>query len=113
MLHIAAEFADRWNTHGEEKTSLAETLKTLESRLQHFNEICDKIGRKPDEVLKSVLTWGVFESDIFVSQGTFEETTNKFREIGVQEIIYYYPFWNEERKKVFDGIDSDFLSSFR
>jgi hypothetical protein len=113
MLRIAARYADRWNTHGETDMELDDSLKTIKNRIPLFDEICDEVGRRNDEVLKSVLTCGPWDTVPFSSIDTFEEITNRFRDIGVQEIIYYYPFWDNAKKPVFDEVDSDVLSRLR
>ncbi|MHA1962401.1 MAG: LLM class flavin-dependent oxidoreductase [Candidatus Thorarchaeota archaeon] len=113
MLRIAAKHAERWNTHGETDMRLDDSIKTVERRILLFDEICDEVGRQSDEVLKSVLTCGPWDTVPFSSLETFEETTNRFRDVGVQEIIYYYPFWDNAKKPVFDEVDTDLLSRLR
>jgi alkanesulfonate monooxygenase SsuD/methylene tetrahydromethanopterin reductase-like flavin-dependent oxidoreductase (luciferase family) len=114
MMRIAAEYADRWNTHGEYEMTFEEAVKTLEKRMHLFDEICDEVGRKPDDILKSVLTFGKWDEDTtFSSCNAFEEITNTFREIGVDELICYYPFWNEDGKKVFEEVSTNVLPDIR
>jgi alkanesulfonate monooxygenase SsuD/methylene tetrahydromethanopterin reductase-like flavin-dependent oxidoreductase (luciferase family) len=58
MMSIAAEYAERWNTHGERNMNFDEVFQTIESRVHLFDEICDEIGRKTSGVLKSFLAYG-------------------------------------------------------
>ncbi|MFX0054830.1 MAG: LLM class flavin-dependent oxidoreductase [Promethearchaeota archaeon] len=113
MLRITAEFADRWNTHGEWRMTLDETIETLESRIQLFDDMCDDFGRKASDVVRSALTYGQWESEAFTSIEKFEEITNRFRDIGFQEVIHYYPFWDDSKQGIFAAIDSDVLSGLR
>ena len=114
MMRIAAEYADRWNTHGDWKMTFEEAVTALEKRLHHFDELCDEVGRRPADILKSVLTFGQWDENTTLSScDAFEELTNTFREIGVEELIIYYPFWNEEGKKVFEEVSTKVLPDIR
>ena len=113
MMRIAAEYADRWNTHADNDMTYKEAVTSLEKRIHLFDELCDEVGRKPNGIIKSILTYGQWEKVPHSSCDAFEDITNRFRDIGADELIIYYPFWSDEGKKVLEEISTNVLPDIR
>src|SRR5680860_1408764 len=49
MLGIVAKYADRWNSHG--------SVEQIGERNKILDEHCDRIGRNPGEITRSLYGW--------------------------------------------------------
>ena len=94
MLKIAAEYADTWNTFGGVGIkSFDEMLKVTHARNTRLDEYCAQIGRDPTSLRRSVLIFTQEEYQKLYSQpGAFEEIVKRYQEIGISEIVFFYPF---------------------
>jgi hypothetical protein len=94
MLKIAAQYADTWNTFGGiEVQSFAEMLTLTRERNIRLNEYCAEIGRDPKTLRRSVLIFTNEEyKKIYTTPGAFEEIVQRYWEIGITEIVFFYPF---------------------
>jgi len=99
-LRSVAHHADGWNSLGGQPYSaegartaqvslpeaVAETLR-LSERLDEF---CQEIGRNPGTIWRSVQALSPVP-DPFSSLDAFDEYVGAFQEIGIDEIIFYWP----------------------
>jgi hypothetical protein len=94
MLKIAAQYADTWNTFGGiDIKSYEEMLSLTRNRNIRLNEYCSEIGRDPTTLRRSVLIYTNEEyQQIYSTPGAFEEIVNRYYEIGITEIVFFYPF---------------------
>ena len=94
MLKIAARYADTWNTFGGvDIKSPEEMLALTRARNTRLDEYCTEIGRDPASLRRSVLIYTEEEYMKMYSQpGAFEEIVKRYREIGITEIMFFYPF---------------------
>jgi len=94
MLKIAARYADTWNTFGGvDIKSPEEMLALTRARNTRLDEYCTEIGRDPATLRRSVLIYTEEEYMKMYSQpGAFEEIVKRYREIGITEIMFFYPF---------------------
>ncbi len=94
MLKIAAEFADTWNTFGGmEIKSFDEMLAVTRERNLRLDEYCVEIGRDPTTLRRSVLIFTHEEYQrLYSVPGDFEEIVKRYQEIGISEIVFFYPF---------------------
>lgn len=94
MLKIAAQYADTWNTFGGiDIKSCEEMLSLTRDRNIRLNEYCSVIGRDPTTLRRSVLIYTNEEyQQIYSTPGAFEEIVNRYYEIGITEIVFFYPF---------------------
>jgi alkanesulfonate monooxygenase SsuD/methylene tetrahydromethanopterin reductase-like flavin-dependent oxidoreductase (luciferase family) len=84
MLEIVAQYADAWNSTG--------TPEELGERNHILNEACARIGRNPDEIVRSLYGWAsVMPYDPWESVGAFEEVIGRYREAGINEFIIDQP----------------------
>ena len=94
MLRIAAQYADTWNTFGGiEVQSFAEMIALTRERNRNLDEYCAEIGRDPSSLRRSVLLFTHEEYQrLYSTPGEFEEIVKRYLEIGISEIIFFYPF---------------------
>ena len=94
MLKIAAQYADTWNTFGGiDIKSFAEMLSLTRERNTFLDKYCAEIGRDPTTLRRSVLIYTQEEYQrIYSVPGAFEEIVKRYQEIGITEIIFFYPF---------------------
>ena len=88
MLAICARYADRWNSTG--------TVEEMTERNLLLDQACERIGRNPTEIVRSVLT-GVQSlasqdlPDVWTSLDAFCEVVGHYAEAGVSEFIFEQP----------------------
>ena len=93
MLKIAAQYADTWNTFGGINVKSFEEMLTLtRHRNVMLDGYCAEIGRDPTALRRSVLIYTNEEYQrIYSVPGAFEEIVKRYQEIGITEIIFFYP----------------------
>ena len=94
MLRITAQYADTWNTFGGiDVKSFDEMLTLTRDRNARMDRYCAEIGRDPTTLRRSVLIYTNEEYQrIYSVPGEFEEIVKRYQEIGITEIIFFYPF---------------------
>ena len=94
MLKIAAQYADTWNTFGGiDVKSFDEMLVLTRERNACLEKYCAEIGRDPTTLRRSVLIYTDEEyQSIYSVPRAFEEIVKRYMEIGITEIIFFYPF---------------------
>jgi alkanesulfonate monooxygenase SsuD/methylene tetrahydromethanopterin reductase-like flavin-dependent oxidoreductase (luciferase family) len=94
MLKVAAQYADTWNTFGGiNLNSCAEMLALTRERNDFLNSYCADIGRDPSTLRRSVLIYTHEEYQrLYSTPGAFEEIVKCYLEIGITEIVFFYPF---------------------
>ncbi len=105
MLRIAAEFADTWNSYGGFLASEEEIYRRTADRSRRLDDLCVQIGREPSSVGRSFL---VFESSgnlagapptrAFASVEAFRDLVGMYAEIGISELVSYFPESEEDRR---------------
>jgi alkanesulfonate monooxygenase SsuD/methylene tetrahydromethanopterin reductase-like flavin-dependent oxidoreductase (luciferase family) len=92
MLQIAAKYADRWNTYPGRGVEPQDVLGVVRGRNEMLSEYCEKIGRDPGEITRSLLVYGRASIEApFASVAAFEDFVGQYREIGIEEFVFYYP----------------------
>ncbi|MDQ3930647.1 MAG: LLM class flavin-dependent oxidoreductase, partial [Chloroflexota bacterium] len=89
MLKITAQYADRWNTYVAGAASHEQAAEVVRQRNDMLNEYCSQIGRNPNEITRSYLVYG--GASPFDAVGAFEDMVGSYREVGINEVICYYP----------------------
>lgn len=94
MLKIVAKYADTWNTFGGvDIKSPDEMFALTRARNVQLNEYCAEIGRDSTTLRRSILIYTEEEYMKMYSQpGVFEEIVKRYREIGITEFVFFYPF---------------------
>ena len=99
-LRVAARHADGWNSLGGQPYRIAQdpskripladavaNTKRLSERLDGF---CREVGRDPATLRRSVLAYRPL-ADPLASLDAFDEYAGRYREIGIDEVVFYWP----------------------
>jgi alkanesulfonate monooxygenase SsuD/methylene tetrahydromethanopterin reductase-like flavin-dependent oxidoreductase (luciferase family) len=87
-LRLAAEYADTWNSLGGPGLSPRASLDVTRQRDALLDEYCVAIGRDPAAIGRSFLV-GFAGDTPFASVDAFHEVVGRYREIGIDEFIFY------------------------
>lgn len=111
LLDLAARRADAWNTLGGQPMRgtglsalpLAEAVAVTGRHVAALVEACQRGGRDPDTIRRMLLAYRV-SPDLFASADAFSEYVGRYREVGVDEFVFYWPTNPEtfERVPVFE-----------
>ena len=114
MLRLAARYADTWNQFGDEEWG-APPERVVENT-RHRNELLDKycreIGREPNSLRRSLLTFGADAGIVFRSPKDFKEVVERYQKIGITELIFFYPH-SEKLIPTFKEIAKDVIPTLR
>jgi len=109
MLKITAQYADNWNTIGSMgRHSSDQLLDKVKRRNEQINKYCEELGRDPESLVRSILCYGVDAFTIYDSTENFIDFVEKYREIGLSEFYFYYPF-RKEQMPIFEKIAKEIL----
>lgn len=99
-LRVAARHADGWNSFGgqpyrvaqdpSKRVSLVEAVAETRRLRERLDSFCQEIGRDPSTVRRSVLAYRRVV-DPLSSLDAFDEYVGRYREIGIDEISFYWP----------------------
>jgi hypothetical protein len=120
MLKITAKYADTWNTYGGPGVSAGEAARIVGDRNKMLDELCEQVGRKPEEIRRSLLAYGrVAGTNPFASVDAFTDYVSEFREVGITECVFYYPpqeFYRpstDEQERVFERVAVEIMPQMR
>ncbi len=99
-LRVVARHADGWNSLGgqpypgsqdpRERISLEDAVANTRRLSTRLDELCHEIGRDPASVRRTVLAYRP-RVDPLSSLDAFDEYVGRYREIGIDEIAFYWP----------------------
>jgi alkanesulfonate monooxygenase SsuD/methylene tetrahydromethanopterin reductase-like flavin-dependent oxidoreductase (luciferase family) len=98
-LRAAARHADGWNSLGGQpyplpdpaaQISLAEAVAETKRLSERLDGFCHELGRDPATLRRSVQALNPVP-DPFTSLDAFDEYVGAYREIGIDELIFYWP----------------------
>ena len=113
MLEITARYADTWNSvPGDWHAPLNKKLEVTRQRNELLDEYCREISRNPQTLRRSVLVFGSEAETVFNSTDTFGEVVKCYRDVGINEFIFYYPF-KHEQIPVFEQIAREVIPKLR
>jgi len=113
MLKHVARYADTWNSFGgSPDMSKEEKLEKTRQRNALLNEYCAKIGRDPQTLRRSLLVFLPEAGIIFDSVDTFLDIVQRYRDVGITEFIFYYPF-SDKQLSTFERIARDVIPKLR
>ena len=72
------------------RISLAETVASTKRLSDRLDAICEEEGRDPRSITRSVLVYRPFD-DPLASLDAFDEYVGAYQEIGIEEVIFYWP----------------------
>ena len=114
MLKLTARYADTWNSFGDEEWGAPPERVAEKTRLRNelLDRYCKEIGRKPSNLRRSLLVFGADAATVFRSSRDFEEVVERYQEIGITELIFYYPH-TEKLIPTFKKIATEVIPSLR
>jgi alkanesulfonate monooxygenase SsuD/methylene tetrahydromethanopterin reductase-like flavin-dependent oxidoreductase (luciferase family) len=99
-LRAAARYADGWNSMGgqayavardpSKRATLEDAVANTKRLSERLDEICQEIGRDPATIRRSILAYRP-STDPLASVDAFDEYVGRYGEIGVSEIVFYWP----------------------
>jgi alkanesulfonate monooxygenase SsuD/methylene tetrahydromethanopterin reductase-like flavin-dependent oxidoreductase (luciferase family) len=90
MLGIAAKHGDGWSSWGGYGVDTEDEFYAVTTeRCQRFDELCAASGRDPTAVRHSLVCFPPLAP--WRSVGYFEDMVGRFREIGIDEFVLYWP----------------------
>lgn len=113
-LRIAAEFADTWVSFGADFGAPHELVVTnTQKRLDYIEKYCEKIGRDSGSLRKSLLVFGEEANYAFASEEKFTEIVERYTAIGINELVFFYPFFAPDQIPVFEKIAKETIPTLR
>jgi alkanesulfonate monooxygenase SsuD/methylene tetrahydromethanopterin reductase-like flavin-dependent oxidoreductase (luciferase family) len=92
VLELAARHADRWNSYGGTGLDPREALRRGRERNERLNRLCERLGRDPDTLTRSILLGYPFVSETpWRSEEAFLDVARSWNDAGFDELIAYYP----------------------
>lgn len=77
-----------------------------------INRARREIGRDPKTLRRSVLVSGSEAETVFESTDTFGDVVKCYRDVGINEFIFYYPF-KHEQVPVFEQIAREVIPNLQ
>ena len=104
MLRFAAQYADRWNTHG--------TVDEIRERNARLDEACLAVDRDPGEIIRSLYGWTIpMGVDPWSSPDAFAEVVGRYSEAGMTEFLMEAP--HEHQFDVMERVAANLLPQLR
>jgi len=89
VRRVAAQRADRWNTHGPFGKSPDEIAAITMRQNAEMDEQCAAYGRDPRDVKRSLLLFDAL--DPWASPDALERLVTMFRSVGIEEFVLFWP----------------------
>ncbi len=113
-LMIAAEYADTWNSYGADFGAPAEVIvEKTRKRSVMLDKCCERIGRDPGSIGRSLLIFGAEATTAFASEEHFVEIVDRYTAIGINELIFFYPFFAPAQIPSFKRIAKETIPELR
>ena len=113
-LKIAAELADTWSSYGGDFGSPHELIvEKTKKRNDFLDKYCEKIGRDPGSLRRSLLIFGAEANTAFASEAHFMEIVERYQAIGINEFIFFYPFFAPDQIPTFEKIAKETIPTLR
>ena len=113
-LRIAAELADTWVSFGADFGSPHEiVVEKTQKRIAYLDKYCEKIGRDPGSLRKSLLIFGAEANHAFASEDQFLEIVDRYTTLGINELVFFYPFFAPDQIPMFEKIAKETIPMLR
>jgi alkanesulfonate monooxygenase SsuD/methylene tetrahydromethanopterin reductase-like flavin-dependent oxidoreductase (luciferase family) len=113
-LRIAAEFADTWVSFGADFGAPPEiVVENTKKRVAYLDRYCEKIGRDPGSLRRSLLVFGAEANHAFASEDQFIAIVERYTELGINELVFFYPFFAPDQISMFETIAQEIMPTFR
>lgn len=98
LLEVAARFGDAWNTLGGQPmrgsglpaVPLSVAVAVTARQVAALIVACRRVGRDPDTIRRTILAYRV-SPNLFTSADAFSGYVGRYREVGMDEFIFYWP----------------------
>lgn len=115
MLQIAAEFGEGWSSWGGyDIQSEDQFFAATQDRSTRFDDLCTRLGRDPRLIRHSLVCFPPLTP--WESVGYFEDMVGRYRAIGIDEFVLYWPQnWREAplEDSVFEEVARDVIPTYR
>lgn len=113
-LRIAAEYADTWNSYGADFGAPVDVVvENTRKRCAILDAFCEEIGRDPGSIGRSLLIFGAEASTAFASEKNFIDIVDRYTALGVNELIFFYPFFAPAQIANFRKIATETIPELR
>ena len=109
-LAVAARWADTWNCVTGEG-DLDSSLSILANRIRLLDASCERLGRDPQTLRRSLLLWHLGGADPWAHKGALLEIVERFSSVGFTDFIAFWP--PVQRSDVLDHVTSELLPALR
>ncbi|KKL48572.1 hypothetical protein LCGC14_2324190, partial [marine sediment metagenome] len=115
MLKIAAQYADTWNSYGSTdwRAPVDIIFENTKTRVELIDKYCEDIGRNPESLSHSMLFYSKNSLKIFKNEENFSKIVRQYQGIGIDEFIFYLPFYESEKRSVLNKVAEDIIPSLR
>jgi len=91
-VRLVAERGDGWNTMGGRGLSAEQGLDAVREQSELLDEACAEVERDPASVRRSLLLHELWiAEEPFASESAFRDFVERYREVGIDEFVFYYP----------------------
>jgi alkanesulfonate monooxygenase SsuD/methylene tetrahydromethanopterin reductase-like flavin-dependent oxidoreductase (luciferase family) len=113
-LRIAADLADTWVSFGADFGSPVEVVvEKTQKRIEFLDRYCEKIGRDPGTLRRSLLVFGAEANQAFASEEKFIEIVKRYTSLGINELVFFYPFFAPDQIIMFEKIAEEIIPTLR
>jgi alkanesulfonate monooxygenase SsuD/methylene tetrahydromethanopterin reductase-like flavin-dependent oxidoreductase (luciferase family) len=107
-LRLVAQYADAWNSLGGQPypaarygkwVTLAEAVAVTQQRSDQLDAYCQEIGREQAEIRRTVVAYRPIP-DPLSSLDAFDEYVGRYQEIGIDDIIFYWPPYPKYQERI-------------
>jgi len=113
-LRVAAEYADTWVSFGADFGAPHEiVVENTQKRISYLDKYCEKIGRDPGSLRRSLLVFGAEANTAFASEELFIEIVDRYTALGINELVFFYPFFAPDQIPMFEKIAQETIPKLR
>ena len=99
LIDLAGRRADAWNTlggqpmrgRGAPEVPLGEAIADTDRKVDLLEAACERAGRDPGTIRRMLLAYRV-SPELFLSGDAFTDYVGRYREVGIDEFVFYWPF---------------------
>ena len=113
-LRIAADLADTWVSFGADFGAPTElVVENTKKRIAYLDKYCEKIGRDPGTLRRSLLVFGAEANTAFASEDQFTQIVERYTTLGINELVFFYPFFAPDQIPMFEKIATETIPMFK
>ncbi|MHA2281232.1 MAG: LLM class flavin-dependent oxidoreductase [Promethearchaeota archaeon] len=115
MLKVAAKYADTWNSFGSEdwRAPAEKIFENTKKRVELIDKYCKELNRNPDTLRRSLMFYTRHGRAILDTEESFRFVIKKYKEIGIDEFIIYFPFFEPKNIQNLKNIAENVIPDLR